>query len=412
LLHAIRDANDEIQTMSIVTDALNRVQAERARPSGSSESSGGTESARSPASPKPNLFTPQSPSKTIRNILRWSLIIVGVVAVGIGAYLWGLTLMPDVARVSPDHDVIPEVVSEPAPKEEVSSQVAEVLPVPALEGQSSEAVSPVLKEVTGSERASPGISSGLGQNAKASNSPRSREEQVAMVKEGPPKVLENSRISVGPSEQGSQTKESPQNTETVLLESPEDLSSSEALSPTTNSDTKSSKPSRSAVPPQVRKATPTEATLIQAKYLIQKRRYSHAMTILKPLFVTPPDTWEPWFWLGTAHLGLEQFEQAEEAFLEGLSRNAAIPHLWVQRALVSQQRGLYGEAVEALRQAEMIAPDLPEVQLNLAYSLEAQGQIGVAVQHYQTFLAMTEGRPSYQAARKKVLERILRLEVA
>ena len=150
----------------------------------------------------------------------------------------------------------------------------------------------------------------------------------------------------------------------------------------------------------------------QTQHLIKKRRYRQAITILQPLFVQPPEEWEPWFWLGTANLGLGELDQAEEAFLEGLARNAAIPQLWVQRALVSQQQGKFGEAVESLRQAEMIAPDLPEVQLNLAYSLEIQGNYALAVDHYQTFLALTEGEKTYQSARKKVLERIIQLEAA
>jgi len=60
--------------------------------------------------------------------------------------------------------------------------------------------------------------------------------------------------------------------------------------------------------------------------------------------------------------------------------------------------------------AELIAPKLPKVQLNLAYSLEVQGYIKNAVEHYYTFLALTEGKNSYRATRKKVLERIIQLE--
>ncbi|MCH7615738.1 MAG: hypothetical protein IH978_08385 [Nitrospinae bacterium] len=114
------------------------------------------------------------------------------------------------------------------------------------------------------------------------------------------------------------------------------------------------------------------------------------------------------------HLGsdelLDELEEAEESFVEGLARDATVPQLWVQRALVSQQQGKFGEALEGLRQAELIAPKLPEVQLNLAYSLEVQGHIKNAVEHYHSFLALTEGNPAYYPARRKVLERVIRLE--
>ena len=146
------------------------------------------------------------------------------------------------------------------------------------------------------------------------------------------------------------------------------------------------------VPPS---ATSSAAKLVRAQDLIKQQQYGQAVTSLQPLFVKPPDRWEPWFWLGTAQLGLGQLEEAKESFVEGLARDATVPQLWVQRALVSQQQGKFGEAVEALRQAELIAPQLPEVQLNLAYSLEVQGHIEPAVDHYHTFLALTEGNPAY-----------------
>ncbi len=396
--------------MSIVTDALNRVQAERARATPRLESGGEAESPAAPASSKSNLFTPQPPSKTIRNILRWSLIIIGVGAVGIGAYLWGLTLMPDVARVSPEHDVIPETVSEMPLDEPALSQVAETLPVQAAEEETFEAISASIGEATGSDAPETEATPGTLHNVKGNDSAKLSGEHVASLEEGPRKVLGKPTSQVIPPSPTPPTNKSSKEVAIVPHETPKPSSSGELQSPIPHSNAKSPTQSHQPPPKISRNATTVEATLIQAKYLIKKRRYQHAVTILKPLFVNPPDTWEPWFWLGTAQLGLEQFEEAEESFLEGLSRNAAIPHLWVQRALVSQQRGQYGEAVEALRQAEMIAPNLPEVQLNLAYSLEVQGEMKSAVEHYHAFLAMTEGQTSYQPARKKVLDRIIRLE--
>ncbi len=95
--------------------------------------------------------------------------------------------------------------------------------------------------------------------------------------------------------------------------------------------------------------------------------------------------------------------------MEGLARDATVPQLWVQRALVSQQQGRFGEALDALRQAELLTPELPEVQLNLAYALDVEGNRLVAVKHYRTFLSLTEGQKAYHATRKKVLDHISRL---
>ena len=130
-------------------------------------------------------------------------------------------------------------------------------------------------------------------------------------------------------------------------------------------------------------------------------QYARAVTVLGPLFAKPPERWEPWFWLGTAQLGLGQWEKSQASFVEGLARDATVPQLWVQRALVSQQQGRFGEALDALRQAELLAPRLPEVQLNLGYALEVAGDRLIAVTHYRTFLSLTEGKKAYHATRKE-----------
>ena len=159
----------------------------------------------------------------------------------------------------------------------------------------------------------------------------------------------------------------------------------------------------------LRNATPLQVRLARAQYFITQRQYARAVTVLGPLFAKPPERWEPWFWLGTAQLGLGQWEKSQASLVEGLARDTTVPQLWVQRALVSQQQGRFGEALDALRQAELLAPQLPEVQLNLGYALEVAGDRLVAVKHYRRFLALTEGKKAYHATRKKVLGRISRL---
>ncbi len=163
--------------------------------------------------------------------------------------------------------------------------------------------------------------------------------------------------------------------------------------------------------PRLGNVTPMDAALAQARALITQRRYARAATVLSPLFVTPPGTWEPWFWMGTTQLGLGQWEEARESFMGGLARDAAVPQLWVHCALVSQQQGRQGEALEFLRQAELLAPQLPEVQLNLAYSLEVQGAAPVAVEHYRMFLALTKDNNAYDGTREKVRRRLVRLAI-
>ena len=153
-----------------------------------------------------------------------------------------------------------------------------------------------------------------------------------------------------------------------------------------------------------------EQRLTTAQSFIHKQSYEQAIKVLEPIFKSPPKGWKPWFLMGTAELGLEHLDRAEAFIMEGLVRDEAVPYLWIQRALVNQQRGQYGKATDALSQAAFLAPDLPEVQLNLGYTLEIQGSARSAIEHYRRYLLLTDGETEYFATRKKVLERVARLE--
>ena len=388
--------------MSIVTDALNRLQAERAPLSRNSETSTGADRSSSSDSPKQEILSPQTPVHTIRNILRVSLIIVALGGVGIGAYLWGLNLMPDVARVSPEHDRRPEPIPQVNPVEPAASQVVEAIPEATPEKESSETGTSVSGDST--------VDSDPNETVEI---PKASSQHMTSSDVLPPsEVSEKPVVLSAQPETQTPPKANPQVAKVAPPDPSPSLTDSSNGPQSSVAKSQAGLPQRSEtlLPPIPRNATPLEAKIVQAKYLIKKRRYGQAVTVLQPLFVKPPETWEPWFWLGTAKLGLGQWKGAEDSFLEGLARDATVPQLWVQRALVSQQQGKFGEAVESLRQAELIAPELPEVQLNLAYSLEVQGNLQRAVDHYHTFLALTEGNPAYHPARRKVLERVIRLE--
>ena len=61
--------------------------------------------------------------------------------------------------------------------------------------------------------------------------------------------------------------------------------------------------------------------LSKGRSLVKQRLYREAVATLNPLFATLPNQWEPWFWMGTAHMGLGQYDEAKGAFREGLARN-------------------------------------------------------------------------------------------
>ncbi len=345
--------------MSIITDALNRLQAERARRAGKPLDSATRDRAETGDVRDPELSVPPPPARTVRNRLPLLLVVLG--GVGIAGYLWGLPLI-----AAPDR-----ATTEPATVKALHS--AQAVPPRSVEAMpEQEEASVAAKAAATNEDLRP-------RDAVSASGPRATTNPVANgVPARKPRSFPGVRSAANPP-------------------------------PARHADSASSRQRNNRSPSLPGHAASLQVKLTRAHHFIQKRRYAQAVAVLQPLFVEPPERWEPWFWLGTAQLGLGQWEKARASLVEGLARDATVPQLWVQRALVSQQQGRFGEALDALRQAELLAPKLPEVHLNLAYALDVEGNRPVAVKHYRTFLTLTEGQKAYHATRKKVLDRISRL---
>jgi len=148
--------------------------------------------------------------------------------------------------------------------------------------------------------------------------------------------------------------------------------------------------------------------LSHAQQLIRSGEYEDAVALLFPLFHDPPVKWQPWFWMGTALLGKGDMEQADQFFLSGLARNDKVPQLWIQRALVAQQRGDYQLAIHELRQAESLEADIPHIHLNMGYAYEQLGNDRMANQYYGKFLKLSEDQPAFFSTRKKLFARLTR----
>ncbi len=146
--------------------------------------------------------------------------------------------------------------------------------------------------------------------------------------------------------------------------------------------------------------------LNHAQELIRAGEYEDAASLLSPLFRKPPVKWQPWYWMGTALLGKGEIKEADQFFLSGLARNDKIPQLWIQRALVAQQRGDFQLAIHELRQAESLAADLPHIHLNMGYAYEQLGNVRMANQYYKKFLKLSENQPSFFSTRKKLFARL------
>lgn len=159
----------------------------------------------------------------------------------------------------------------------------------------------------------------------------------------------------------------------------------------------------STVGSRTSESSTVDQRLHQVRRLIRQRHFTRALAILKTIVEPSSSSWALWFWKGTALLGLEQLQEADAAFARALDIDDTIPALWVQRAVVSQQSGNHALALDYLRQAELLAPDRPEVLLNLAYSLEAEGFRPLAESYYRRFLLVTQGQTRYRAIHEKVI---------
>lgn len=124
-----------------------------------------------------------------------------------------------------------------------------------------------------------------------------------------------------------------------------------------------------------------------------------------------PDRWESWFWLGTAQLALGQMDAADTALERANKLNPKIAQVWVQRAIVAQERGDHAAAVRLLTEARELSPKSPQIYLNLGYSNDALGLLAEAEKNYLRFLSLTEGDSAYLLQRKPIIERLERTNI-
>jgi Tfp pilus assembly protein PilF len=152
-----------------------------------------------------------------------------------------------------------------------------------------------------------------------------------------------------------------------------------------------------------------EGRLMMARLLVQKGAYADAAALLQPMLQTGPGRWEASFWLGTAQLGQGNLALAENYLNQALAVESNAPQIWVQLAIVAQQRGNHTQALQLLGEAKRLNAQMPEVHLNIAFSQDSLGNISTAVYAYRMFLKLTEGKSLYVDQRREVLMRMARL---
>lgn len=127
--------------------------------------------------------------------------------------------------------------------------------------------------------------------------------------------------------------------------------------------------------------------LLGARIDVRLGKAEAAIEVLETLTAATKANWEIWFWLGSARLLRGELTPAALALDEALARDGDVAEIWIQRALVEQQRGDHRTAIQLLGIASELAPEHPQVLLNLAYSSEALGYVEDARRAYRKFLS-------------------------
>ena len=142
------------------------------------------------------------------------------------------------------------------------------------------------------------------------------------------------------------------------------------------------------------------------RLLVKNGDGDKAISVLQPLAKQSMNDWRLWFWLGTAQLINGELDNAAFSLDEALAREGDVVSLWVQRAIVEQERGNADTAVHLLQIADNIEPGNSDVMVNYAYASELSGDINKAIIIYKHFLQITSSNPRYGRLRSQILFRL------
>lgn len=148
------------------------------------------------------------------------------------------------------------------------------------------------------------------------------------------------------------------------------------------------------------------------RLLVKNGDSTKAISVLNSLAKPSMNDWRLWFWLGTAQLINGELDKAAFSLDEALAREGNMISLWVQRAIVEQERGNSDAAVHLLQVADNIEPGNSDVMINYAYASELSGNIEKAIIIYKHFLKMTSSNPRYGRLRSQILYRLSRFSDA
>ncbi len=148
------------------------------------------------------------------------------------------------------------------------------------------------------------------------------------------------------------------------------------------------------------------ARLTYGRMMVKNGDAAGAIEVLRPLARRAPHDWRVWFWLGSALLLHAELDQAADALDQALVRNGDELAVWIQRAVVEQERQRPEHAEHYLQVAAQMVPEDLNVILNSAYVAERLGRHERAIALYRSFLARSVLRQSHAHLRVDILDRL------
>ncbi len=145
----------------------------------------------------------------------------------------------------------------------------------------------------------------------------------------------------------------------------------------------------------------------EATSALHESDYANAISRLENL--DGSDRWEVPFWLGTAYLLDGQLENAELMLDDALSLQSEVAEIWVQRAVVAQERQQPEIALQFLEVAAQIDERYALTYLNVGIAYESLGDRQNARGAYGKFLKLSAAGNTtsrFRRLRRDVLTRI------
>lgn len=147
------------------------------------------------------------------------------------------------------------------------------------------------------------------------------------------------------------------------------------------------------------------ARLFLARLYVRAGYPHEALREAASLKSVPQADWRPWFYSATANILLGYLDDARDDLDEALVRDGSVPEVWVQLAVLEQERGNHAAALQYLSIAGELDPNLGQIHLNRAYSLERMEDYPAALLAYQDYLTAQVPRDE-ASIRPRVIRRV------